>query len=71
MAECVLTCMGGASYLVFNGTTLLLFVSICLHHRAFRRLFQSLLNRLDEPEKSRSDQEILRNLIEFQITAKE
>lgn len=62
-------CMEG--YLIDNGALLLLFISMCLHHQAFYRMFRNSLCKLNRPDKRRNDKEHLCNLIRFHISVKE
>lgn len=56
------------AYYITNGAFLLLFISICLQHLAFGKIFRhSVYNRSD---KDQNDVKFLRDLIQFHITAK-
>lgn len=53
------------SYFLLNGSILLLFISMCLHHRAFYRRFEYSLDNLDNlNQKTNSNQEFS-ELIDF------
>lgn len=58
------------SYLIFNGTILLLFVSLCLHHRGFYEMFRHALGQLECPEPNRNDKHKLHKLIQFHYLVK-
>lgn len=57
-------------YLVTNGSLLLLFISICLHHLSFYKMFRDEARKLDYRDKDRNDAEHLRKLIRFHIIVK-
>lgn len=59
------------AFLITNGTLLLLFMSICLHHQAFYEMFHHSVRKLDQMDKDRIGAELARNLICFHIKAKE
>lgn len=61
----------GEAYMIFNGSFLLLFISICLHHQAFYKIFQIALRKLDFSDANRSDETTLCQLIRFHILVKE
>lgn len=68
---CVVFCTGCA-YIIVNGSILILFFSICLHHRAFYQMIHHNLqnfNRCDEMK--RDNEEFLCKLIRFHISIKE
>lgn len=58
-------------YLILNGTFLLLFTSICLHHRAFYKIIKQSIDKLNLSEEHRCDAKFLCDLIRFHITIKE
>lgn len=58
----------GQGYIFFNGTLLLLFIAICLHHQAFYKVHQHLLNAFDRVDERRNNEEHLRKLINFQVS---
>lgn len=64
-------------YLNINGAFLVLFISICLHHRAFFKIVEELVRKWNEngngngnKKRYKNDEEFLRNLITFHISAK-
>lgn len=59
------------SYIVMDGSIILLFVSICLYQQAFSRRFQKILQKLDRPEEKSKVSEILGELIYFHNSVKE
>lgn len=61
----------GITYFIANGSLLLLFISICLHHEAFFKMFQHLLRKLETPDKHRNDTKYLCKIIRLQISARE
>ena len=56
--------------MLFNGTILLLFSSVCLHHLAFYKMFEHTLHQLDQPRNKRNDKKLLCELIRFHNTVK-
>lgn len=58
------------AYLAFNGTILLMFVSICWHHRAFYKIFQNSLQKFDESVEKQNPKKILSELVSFHNSAK-
>lgn len=61
----------GETYLISNGSTLLLFVSICWYHRAFFERFQYSIRKLDQPNKLSKTKDILCDVVCFHNTVKE
>lgn len=58
------------AYMITNGWLLLVFVSICLHHQAFYKMFHRKIRELNEPDRCENDEQFLCNLIQFQNTAR-
>lgn len=56
--------------LTLNGATLVLFISLCLHHRAFYRIFDSIAMKLEKPDKFRNVPDILNEMVRFHISVK-
>lgn len=48
---CYVLC-GGVTYILSTGALLLSFISLCLHHRAFFRIFQYFINRMNDPNQN-------------------
>ncbi|XP_055307926.1 odorant receptor 85c-like [Sitodiplosis mosellana] len=65
LSEFVFSC----SYYYSNGTVVILFVSICLHHQAHFKIFQKSLTKLNGPGENRNDATLLRALIQFHGSA--
>lgn len=61
------------SYMIANGTILLLFISMCLHHRAFYKMMKHSIDKLNQKsnDEIRCDEKFLRDLIQFHISSKE
>lgn len=55
----------GDMYLLANGSMLLLFISICLHHLAFYKRFKYTTSKLGDPQNPNNDKKILCDLIQF------
>lgn len=63
--------LAAQAYLLTNGITLLLFISICLQHRAFYKVVEHSLRKLDYKDGKRLDKESLCKLIRFHMMIKE
>ena len=61
----------GEGYLFINGTILLLFMSMCMHHRAFYKMFKHLTDQWNRPHRSIDEKMFLCHLIRFHISVKE
>lgn len=48
----------------------MLFISICLHHETFYKMFQNEAKKLDDHDKHRNDADHLRKMIRFHILVK-
>lgn len=59
------------AYYFANGTFLVLLVSICMHHRAFYKMFKMFVRELDELDSARRQEEMLCHVIHFHVTVKE
>lgn len=57
----------GQGYIFVNGTLVLLFIAICLHHQAFYAMHQHLLDAFDRVDERRNNKEHLCKLIDFQV----
>lgn len=64
----------GPAYLLTNGAFLLFFISLCLHHRAFEKMFRHFLREYDDPSteepKKKIDAKFLCDLIRFHMSFK-
>lgn len=61
----------GDTYLAFNGLVLFLFISICLHHRAFYKRFEHSVRKLDQMEQNVDIvKRNLREIIQFHNSVK-
>lgn len=65
-AEICMTISIGYAYFALIGTQMLLFISLCIHHQAFYKMFK---HSTDKSEKC--DAKLLRDLICFNISTKE
>lgn len=61
--------IGGDVFFASNGWEILLFISICLYHQAFYKIFQHSVKKLDRPHKGYH--KYLGNLVEFHNLVKE
>ena len=61
----------GESYLLANGSVLLLFTSICLHHMALYNRFKCTISKLGDRKSPENDKKLLCDLIQFHNLAKE
>lgn len=71
ICEIVLSLVCIEAYLLFNGALLLLFISMCLHHRTFNKMFQYSLQKLDHDDNQRNDRLFICKQIRFHISVKE
>lgn len=55
---------------ISNGAILLLFISLCLHHRGFYKVFRYSAFQLNTPDRNRNDEEHLRQMIHFHVSVK-
>lgn len=62
---------GGLSYNIFEGGVLLLLISMCQHHEAFRKMFHHQISKLDHPLENTDQKIILSKLVRFHVTVKE
>lgn len=49
----------------------MLFIGICLHHQAFFKIFHHGVSKLNQPDESQNDAELLRKLVQFRVLVKE
>lgn len=61
----------GDTYLLANSSLLLLFISICLHHKEFAKRLSHSLRKLDYDDKARNNKDFLCELMNFHISVKE
>lgn len=59
------------SFFAVNGLFLIFFISMCLCHNSFYKIFRSLLNQLDDSKTTRESEEALCNLIRFRVSVQE
>lgn len=71
IGEILFTYFSCESYLFVNGPIVVLFVSMCLHHRAFYEMFNYSLHEMDVPNKKKNDKLELWKIIQFQNLVKE
>lgn len=58
------------SYNIVNGSTMLLFISICLHHQAFFKMVQHSISKIDRNVHRQNYDQLLCELIHFHTSAK-
>lgn len=61
----------GTSYFIINGTVLLIFVSIGLHHQAFYEMFLHLINEFERLKEKQNGKQHLCKVIDFHATTKQ
>lgn len=71
IGETYMNLIMGGCYLVFNGTILLPYISICLHHNAFSKIFRHFLQKFNHLDKYRNDELLIVKLICLGNTTKE
>lgn len=59
------------AYLIDNGALLLLFISMCLHHRTFFIMFENTLKKLNHLKQKHHQKQLICNLIRFHISVKQ
>lgn len=64
--EIFITMAFAYGYLIIHGISLILFISMCLHHQAFSKIFKHTIEKTKECHAK-----FLRDLIGFHLTAKE
>lgn len=60
-------------FMLVNGTFLLLFIAICMHHQAFLKVFQQAIAKSNEAigaGKSECSAKILCKLVQFHLSVK-
>ncbi|XP_031638771.1 odorant receptor 82a-like [Contarinia nasturtii] len=58
------------TYMIMNGIIVLIFISICLQHQALYQMFQHLVRKLNRPNEKHNNKDVLRQIIEFQVTTR-
>lgn len=58
------------AFCIGNGSTFLLFISICIHHHAFYKIYKYSINKCKN-NGNHCDEKLLCNLIRFHISIKE
>lgn len=69
--EIVFTTCVGEIYLIVNGSFLLLFISICLHHQAFSKMFQYFVQKFTKDDEYQNHKDFLCHLFRFHVSVKE
>lgn len=69
MAEIYIFSLGvGTTFAISTGSALMLFISICIHHGAFSKMFKHTAQKLGQQNTGNS--EILRELVNFHNSVK-
>lgn len=71
LAETFIAFYSAGAYLTTNGLLFTLFVSMCVQHLAFYKMFRHFVQEFDDPGEKRNDEELLCKLIEFHVITKE
>lgn len=58
-------------YYLSYGSILLLFISICLFHHAFSKMFRRFLTKMDPFDENQNNREYFRKLIQFHVSTTE
>ena len=62
----------GAMFLLLNGVILLLFISICVNHRAFHKMVEHFIEKWSSIDSnSIEDEQFIRDLLKFHTSIKE
>lgn len=69
--EIVVSVLASNNYIFFNGLFLLLFVSLCFHHRAFYQMVEHSFHVLQRSNSRRIDKLFLSDQIRFHIIVRE
>lgn len=60
----------GGAFFVATGTVLLLFISICIYHTAFRKMFEHSIDKFNQNSSLRQyDEQFVFDLMRFHIEA--
>lgn len=70
-AEICLGLLGSECYLIATGLLILLYISMCLNHRAFYHIFKHSICVLNSFEQNRNDMELLGEIIHFHNLVKQ
>lgn len=68
--EIGITLVLGEAFMCLNGTLLLFFISMCLHHDAFNKMLQHFLRKLETPNSNHKNEKIRCNLLQFHVLTK-
>ncbi|XP_055306184.1 odorant receptor 85b-like [Sitodiplosis mosellana] len=69
-SEIIYNILISEAYMLYNGAVLIPFISICLHHWAFYKIFCHLLRYLDRHDENRNDKEFVCDIIDFHNSIK-
>lgn len=58
------------AFFIANGATFVLFISICLHHHAFYKIFSHTIDKCKNNKAKHCDSRFFSDLIRFQISIK-
>lgn len=71
VGEIIFVVFTSSNYMICNAPIILLFISICLHHQAFYKIFQHSLNKLDLPDKNINNRKFICDLVRFHTSVTE
>lgn len=69
-AEVLYQMIAPDAFYITHGSVLLLFISICWHHKAFEQIIRHMMNQFDHLETDRNYKKSLCQIIQFHITVK-
>lgn len=70
IAEENFVCYCGTTFMVASGVTLLLFISICFHLRAFYEMFDFSIYEWNHLDMHENDEEFILKLVRFHVLVK-
>lgn len=70
VAEIICIVVTDEGYLLTSGAVLLLYISMCLHLRAFYEMFQHLLRERERPNRVENSEEFICDVIRFHNSVK-
>lgn len=68
VGDIIFECLVGAAFFICNGSFILFFISICLHLKAFSKMFQHSTLEMNRPDQNCNNKKFLAELIQFHMT---
>lgn len=70
IGDMIFASLYAAAFFTCNGSFILFFISICLHLKAFSKMFQHTALEMSGSDQSRNNKQFLIELIQFHVTIK-